>query len=699
MAEASTLLAVEGLHCGACVSRVEQLLASQHVAGEVDLATRALNVRLAPDDPLLSGLCRAMAAAGFPVRRLTEAADSDASPASRRRGLARIGVAIIGAMQVMMLAWPDYFGAGVDPALSTLFRWGQWLIATPVVVWAGAPFFHGAVGALRGGHLNMDVPVALSLTIAWGASSVRTFLGSGELYFDAATMFVALLLIGRHWEAATRARAVAHLQRLASAIPATAERLGDGGTRETVPVAALRAGDRVQVAPGEALPVDGCLETDAELDEALLTGESLPVLRRAGEAALAGSLNQGRMPLRLRTVQGGEATQVAGILRLLQRAAARKPAVQRLADRVAGHFTFAVLALAATGAALAALRGDPVLPVVIAVLVASCPCALSLAVPTALAAGTSRLAARGVLVARADRLPRLAEVDTVLFDKTGTLTGATLVIRAQQSAGWPLPQAGAIAAALEAGLAHPIARAFAAVADGRSAEGLQVTPGLGVSGTVDGQAWSLGPAAAAVARANPALTWITLSDPTGPRMHFGLGAAVREDAPAVVAQLRGEGRAVALLTGDSAGAAAAVAASCGIDAVAARQRPEHKLAVLRALQAQGRVVMAVGDGLNDAPFLAAADVSVALPGGAAATQARADLILVGDRLDALPLAMRTATLVRRRMRQNLAWAVLYNLSVLPMAMVGWLPPWLAAAGMSVSSLWVVANALRLPLPE
>ena len=699
MAEAATILAIDGLHCGACVSRVEQLLRTHQMRGEVDLATRALSVPLSPQDPAVARLRAALASAGFPATPVADDRDNRDEVRQRRRALARIGVAVIGAMQVMMLAWPDYFGAGVDPALSALFRWGQWLIATPVVAWAGWPFLRNAALALRAGRLNMDVPVALSIWIAWGASSARVVVGSGELYFDAATMFVALLLMGRHWEAATRARAVAHLRTLAAVVPVQAQRLPDAGGRETVPVSALMPGDRIEVAPGEALPVDGTLESDAELDEALLTGEALPVPRAAGALALAGSLNQSRAPLRMRTLRGGDDTQVAGMLRLLQRAAARKPAVQQLADRVAGHFVLLVLLLAGVAALMAVSRGDPVVPVLIAVLVASCPCALSLAVPVALAAGTSRLAAQGVLVTRADRLPRLADIDTVLFDKTGTLTESALRPVVEVQGDRPVIDAGAIAAALEAGLSHPIARAFAESADGRVATARAVQVGQGVSGIVDGIRWQLGPADAERAARNPNLTWISLSDPFGPRAHFGLVAPLREAAPRLVQDLQRDGVQVALLSGDRAGPVRAVAEACGITAVAARQRPEDKLAVLRALQAEGRVVMAVGDGLNDGPFLAAADVSVALPTGAAATQARADLILVGERLMALRTARQVAILVRRRMRQNLGWAAAYNLSVLPVAMLGWLPPWLAAAGMSISSLWVVANALRLRLPE
>lgn len=698
------IVALDGMHCAACVTRVQRALEGHAESCDVELTSRTVSIRHDPRRSSAAMLIRRLRAAGFephPLIAADETFDAAARRRARRLGLARIGVAVIGAMQVMMLAWPGYFEGARDADIDDLMRAAQALVATPVVFWAGWPFLVQAARALAMRELTMDVPVAASVLIAWLASLARVLAGSGDLYFDAATMFVALLLIGRHLEAATRARASERLTALAQASPGSAMLIVGEGRAAPVPITELVAGDRVRVAPGEMLPVDGRLECAAELDEALLTGESLPVLRHAGDTALAGSFNLSTHPLVLEVIATGARTQVAGILRLLRRAAARKPRLQQFADRVAAHFTLVVLLLAALAGIHALADGsDAAISVVIAVLVASCPCALSLAVPAALAAATSRLAERGVLVAHADRLLRLAEVDTVLFDKTGTLTQPNLQVQRVRTEG-PISetQVLTLAATLEQGLVHPIARAFAGIEPQGRLRSQHVQTGLGVSGEIDGRAYRLAPAAAGVTAQDPELTWISLWQDTHCLGHLGLAAALRPQAASVVKALRRCVGEVALLTGDSEAAARHVARLTGIDTLKARQSPEDKLAHLRALQASGATVLAVGDGLNDAPFLAAADVSAAMSEGSAIAQARADLLLVNDRLEGLLLARTVAGQTRRRVRQNLAWAVAYNAAVLPLAFVGQLAPWMAAAGMSLSSLLVVGNALRLRLPR
>ncbi|TDU31647.1 Cu2+-exporting ATPase [Panacagrimonas perspica] len=693
-------LALDGVHCARCENRLRDLIGGRIATLELDLVSRTAALTPRAGGPSLAQLLLELKNAGFEPRVLGEDDPVVTMRPARRRDMARIGVAIIGAMQVMMFAWPSYFDGVPDPTIASLMRWAQFAVAIPVVAYAGWPFLAGAARTLRARTLTMDVPVALSLVMATAVSAWRTFDGSGPLYFDTATMFVALLLTGRHFESATRAQATQRLRQLAEGPPATARRI-EGDEICIVKTLLLSPGDRVSVAPGEALPVDGQVEQPAEFDESLLTGESRPVTRARGDTAFAGSLNVGASPIVLRTLAGVGRTRSSEILHLLRRAAARKPAVQQRADQVAGWFTLAVLVLAAAGAALAARSGaDAALSVALAVLVASCPCALSLAVPACLAAATSRLAAHGVLVTRADRLLKLAQADTALLDKTGTLTHARLHLdRIDPLRGATAQQVLRIASSLESGLRHPIALAFFAAASGSAATQVRVEAGRGVEGFVDGRRYRIGPATERIAGQDDALTWITLSDEQGSLAHFGLSAPVRDEAFETIDRLDRLGLRVELLTGDTTAPARRIASALRIPKFAAGQTPEDKLARLRALQAQGGVVLCVGDGLNDAPFLAAADASFAMPGGSAVAQARADFVLVSDRLDGLPLAIDVARQVRKRIRQNLAWAALYNLSVLPLAMVGWLPPWLAAAGMSLSSLVVVANAMRLRLPE
>jgi len=463
------LLALDGMHCAACAARVERTLLGQARFVRVNLTGRMVEFAWDPARTALSAILAALDRAGFRPRVLADDAALRAQAQERRTELARLGVSAILSMQVMMLAWPFYFAdAPTEPALVQLLRWSQWLLATPVVLYGGWPFFRNAGRALAQGLLNMDVPVALALAIAYLASAWRTVEGSGEIWFDSATMFVLFLSGARYLEGRTRGAATQHLRRLAGTQLLTARRLlGDEAVE--IPAGELKVGDRVQVRTGEAVPVDGVLvDAPAELDESLLTGESHPVRRDAGQPLLAGSLNVGAQPLVIRAERLGGDTHLSHVARLLNRAQSQRPRFQLLADRLAGHFILAVLLLAALGAWLALDRGgDHALSVALAVLVASCPCALSLAVPVAVAASSSRLAACGALLANPGALARLREADTFLFDKTGTLTRPGLAIATVRPlAALDETQCLAIAAALERDSAHPIAQAFANRAPG-----------------------------------------------------------------------------------------------------------------------------------------------------------------------------------------------------------------------------------------
>lgn len=699
----SVLLALDGIHCSACARQVERLLAGKAVAIHVNLAARTVSFSFDPKTVHLSALLQALDQAGFEPRVLARDEPAARQLQARRLSFARIGVAVICSMQVMMLAWPGYFGVRPEPAIAQIMRWAQLVLACPGVLWAGWPLFHGAWTALRGRTLDMNVPVALALGIAFGASVIRTVRGTGDLYFDTATMFVCFLSIGRYLEGRTRARAVEHLRLLSGRRSFTAQRRC-GGTVESVAIGLLRVGDQAVVGPGETLPADGeLIEEPAELDESLITGESLPVLHQPGQKLLAGSINVGEAPLLCYVQQVGAATVLAQITRLLDQAQSHKPKLQQLADRLAVHFVAAVLLFAAAGFGWALARGnglDAALNVLLAVLVASCPCALSLAVPAAFAAATSRLARAGVLVANPRALQALASIDTVVFDKTGTLTQTRMQLRQVL----PLAQldqarCARIAASLEQGNRHPIAVALAAAARPVEATGIRSIAGTGVSGSIGGDSYWLGaaesaPFAAPAPRLQAGDTAVLLCDATQPLAWFVLGSAARREAPRLVVELQRRGLALELLSGDAADTVKALAQRLGIRRHAARQSSADKLEHLRQLQREGSQVLAVGDGLNDAPLLAGADVSAAMPQGAALTQARADLLLTGDSLAPLPLALDVAKTTQRRIAENLLWAAAYNLLVLPLAISGHLAPWIAAAGMSLSSLVVVGNALR-----
>ena len=494
------LIALDGIHCSACAARAEAAVAGRARDVRVDLAARTLSLRFEPDRTPLSAILRALDEAGLQPQLLANEEPTDRELRQRRLAVARVGVSTICAMQVMMMAWPGYFGIHPEPGIEQLLRWAQLAISIPGVLWAGWPLLAGGLQAVLRRSLDMNVPVALALATAFGASAVRTVLGAGDLYFDSATMFVWFLTLGRYLESRTRAQALGRTRLLAGRRALTALRRDDGGVH-AVPIGELRAGDEVVVPPGEASPVDGgLLDSRADLDESLLTGESLPAVRRRDETVLAGAVNLGAAPLAVRTERIGTATMLAQITQLMQHAQDRKPRVQQVADGLAAHFVALVLLLALAGAGWAAAHGadvDRSMAIAIAVLVASCPCALSLAVPAALAAATSRLAGAGVLVANG-ALQALARADTVVLDKTGTLTLPGMDLRRIE----PRPQqdparCAAIAAALEAGSRHPLASAFSGKACGMTAVDTEHLPGHGVSGTVEGRRyWLCAPEAA-----------------------------------------------------------------------------------------------------------------------------------------------------------------------------------------------------------
>jgi Cu2+-exporting ATPase len=614
-------------------------------------------------------------------------------------------------MQVMMLATPSYVAVGDDlaPDLRALLNWGQWLLTLPVVLFAAGPFFSNAWRSLRLRRIGMDVPVSLGIAGAAIASMGATFAPGGlfgiEVYYDSVTMFVSFLLGARYLELRARHRAQGELEAALAGMPPTACRERPDGTLETVGVRRLEVGDRVRVPVGEAFPADGTLiEGHTQADEALLTGESTPVPKQAGSAIVAGSINVGA-PARMAVERVGADTRYEAIVEMMRGAMAQRPAAARLADRWAGPFLWAVLLLAAGSAAVWTLI-DPAmaLPVAVAVLVVTCPCALSLAAPSALVAAAGGLARRGVLVQRLDAIEALARADRLFVDKTGTLTedrlelaGLRLAPGVAEDAGWLLQHA----AALARWSTHPVARAIvAAVPDDASPAtaltGVEEQPGAGLSGRdADGRRWQLGAAAwlgADAAWAGPARS--VLARDGRVLAALDLDEAIRPGVEAALQALRDQGLPAALLSGDDDGRVQALARRVGIADARGGASPQDKLDAVAAVQAAGGRVVMVGDGVNDAPVLARADVSLAMGQGALVTRAQADAVIVSGRWRDVVRAQATARRTMRIVRQNLSWAVAYNASCLPLAVMGWLPPWAAGLGMALSSLAVVGNAQR-----
>ncbi len=698
-------LLVDGMRCAACAWLIDRAL--QRVDGVAETRANAVTgrVQLRWDParlPLSVALAR-LASLGYRAHLAPGEALERARLRERRTLMLRLGVAALGTLQSMMFAEALYldFNNEMPAATRDFLRWIAFLLATPVVFYAGWPFIAGMLRELRARHLGMDTLIASSVLLAYGGSLVETLRGGPHVWIDAAVMFVFLLLVARAVEGFARQHANAGVDRLARARPALAWRLDAAERALQVPLAELAAGDRIRVDLGETVAADGVLLDAGEFDESLLTGESRPVARQAGDTALAGSQCRAG-PVRLTVARTGQDTRLSHLVRLVEQAQGQRPRLALIADGIAARFVGGLLASAVAVFALWWwIDADRAFEVMLAVLVVSCPCALSLAVPAALAAAHGALARIGVLALGADALEHLAGADVLLLDKTGTLTeGRPRVTRVEVL---EVPTDAAqfavaddrvlqLAAALERGSGHPLAEAFPDTA-GLRADSLRSEIGRGVEGVVDGQRLRIGRADFAAGREDDGGLW--LGDGMRAWARFEIGDAPRADAAAAIANLRRLGLAVELLSGDGEAAVADVAGRLGIVDWRARQSPEDKLARLRELQAEGKRVAMLGDGINDAPVLAGADVSIAMGQGASLAHRAADFVLLGNDLGRMPQAVALARRARAVIRQNLAWAAIYNVVALPVAATGLVTPWMAALGMALSSLLVTLNALRV----
>jgi len=719
--EASLIL--EGITCAACVWLNEQHLARQPgvIAVSVNYSTGRARVRWDERRIKLSQILMAIAAIGYRAHPYDPARSEQLAGKERRAAQWRLFVAGFGMMQVMMYAIPVYLADGaMTPDIEQLMRWASLILTLPVMLYSAAPFFINAWRDLRLARVGMDVPVALGVGTAFLASGGATLTASGAVYFDSVTMFIFFLLCGRYFEMMARQKAVRGIEALSRALPAFAARLPGFPAldSERVPVAQLVVGDLVLVSPGEVIPADGeVVQGGSTADESLLTGESAAVAKSVGDPLIGGSINVGS-PLVARVLRIGADTRLATIRRLIERAATEKPRLVELADRIAGRFVGILLVLAlATGAAWYVIDPQRALWVFVAVLVVSCPCALSLATPTALTVASGALSRLGVLVTRGHAIETLARADHFVFDKTGTLTLGRLTLDETLMLGAiTKPAALVLAASLEQGSEHPIGRALrAACTPGRTSDhpplppvdGLHALTGRGIEARIAGEIWRIGsPDFAGALHGAPlpehARRWcgtdgsvVALANAQGWLALFRFGDRLRPNAEEMLAELQRNGARLTLLSGDTPAAVAEVARKLGIGDARGGCTPEAKHAFVAALQARGAVVAMVGDGVNDAPVLAQAQVSIAMGGGTDLARQQADIMLLSEDLMPLAQGVKVARKTLRVMRQNLAWAFAYNLLAIPLAMVGIVTPWMAGIGMSGSSLLVVLNALRL----
>lgn len=688
---------VPDIRCAACTWLIESSLRQREDVRRcvTNLADKRVTMEFSGTDPM--ELVAFIEGLGFSVLpdRVSEA--QRVLDAERKSMLARLGVAGIGMMQVMMYAIATYVAGpgGIEPAYASLMHWASLAIATPIVVYSAGPFHKGAWRDLRHLTLGMDVPVSLAVLAAFGLSLVHTVRGSGDVYFDSVTMFTFLLLIGRFIETGSRRRFQSSRMLSDSLMPASA--LLVSGVR--ISATNIVAGDVLKVGPGESIPADGVItEGTTWVSEAAFTGESKPLSRGPGSRVLAGSDNlEGAITVRA-TVSYSDFV-ISMISKLYEESTSYKPRFALIADVAARYFVAFILLAASVSAVGWYMAGSPEwFSIGLAVLVVSCPCALSLATPVAYTVAVSTMRNNGLVIGNGTFLERLARVRRIIFDKTGTLTtGKPRIEHIVPLDEISTDEALDIAAALEAESHHPIARAFER-ATPVVAHGVRVFPGKGVAGRVGDRTYRLGKSDFAshidIGPPRQDGTWILLSAAGKPLAWFGLADEMRPEAMDVVQSLKASFD-VVMFTGDADIEARRLAGLLAIDDVSASMSPEDKVRGVRAAQARGDNVLMIGDGINDAAALAAASASISVSPADIVVQEAADATLLNADLHRIPLAIGFARRVRRVIRENIAWAVLYNIVVIPLAMAGLVAPWMAALGMSASSVLVVLNANRL----
>lgn len=705
---------IQGMHCAACAFTVEDALMS--VPGvqsvEVNAATHRAKVVWSEAQVKPSAWIAAINKVGYGALPAADSSLRQARHEEGRRALWRWLVAGFCMMQVMMYAYPAYVAqeGDITPDMVFLLRWASWVLSLPVVLFSCGPFFSNAWRDIRARRVSMDLPVALGMAITFLLSTVATFEPDGmfgaEVYYDSLTMFVFFLLTGRWLELRARDRTAGALEALMNRLPDSVERQLASGEFERVAVRRVMVGDVIRVSPSESFPADGViLQGQTLADEALLTGESRPQSRGVGDTVVAGSHNLSGI-VTVRVVQVGEGTQFSQIVSLMENASLQKPRLAQLADRIAKPFLIGVLVLAA----LSAVYWWPTNPghalmVAVAVLVVTCPCALSLATPAAMLAAAGNLARHGVMVRNLQALESLAEIDTLIFDKTGTLTqDGQRITQVMTAEGVTSEAALNLAAALAKHSLHPLSRALvkAQEATGRSMAAVQDVNeiiGLGLEGRFDGLV-RLGSAKFCSPKTKgipekASVCQVHLCTENEWLASWQLSEDVRTDAVQTVQALRQLNVNVWLLSGDRPESAQQVAQEVGITHAFGACTPQDKLLRMQAAQSQGARVAMVGDGLNDGPVLAGAHVSMAFGNAVPLAQSKSDLVLMGGSLLVVAQSVKLARHTLRVVKQNLVWAAAYNALCVPLAVVGLLPAWLAGLGMALSSLWVVLNSLRL----
>jgi len=703
-------LIIEGIVCAACIWLNEQYLRQLPGIVEVGInySTHRANIKWDESQIKLSEILEAISRIGYLAHPYDPQTQQQVFENQRKQLIRQIGIAGLFGMQIMMFALALYGGEwwGISADFRAFFRWVSLLLATPILLFSARPFFKGALTDLRHRRAGMDVPVTLGLTLAFSASCYNTWTGESDVYFDSVAMFVFLLLSVRLFELSARKKAAEKIEALTNLTPTMTNRLSADGAIEVVPTVELQLHDQFLVKPGEIIPTDGELISDQALvDEALLTGEPNAVSKNKGEVLIGGSYNL-EQPIKLFVHKLGQDTVLSGIKRLIEQAQGFKPNVAKLADKVASIFV-SVLLLLVVIAGIYWWQIDPskMLQVVVATLVVTCPCALSLATPASLSAAIGSLTRDGMLVARSHALEVMPQIDTMIFDKTGTLTTGVLSLQQQLNADQDQADFNRqLAHSLELHSEHPVARALVdANLSSLDVEDLKNVAGRGLQGCIEDVTYFIGNAGFIDTVAD--IPQDLELDDTMQVVHlaqqgkwlacFSFSDPLKEDALTTVKSLQQSGIDVRILSGDRRPYVRAISQQLGIKQFDAEQLPDDKLNKVKQLQMAGHKVAMVGDGINDAPVLAAADLSISLSMGTDLARASSDLVINGAQLKPIQDALVITTKMMRIIRQNFTWAIAYNIVAVPFSMAGLVQPWLAAIGMSVSSLIVVLNALRL----
>ena len=713
------VLILEDLVCPACAWLIENRIASLPHVDSIDLnyTTRIAKINWDNIHIKLSQILLEFLKIGYRAYPYSEQQDKLLFEKERKSQLQRLGLAGLLGMQVMMISIALYFGEwGPDEAaLKNFFQWVCLLLTLPVILYSAGPFYKSAFYQMRNLRPGMDVPVSLGISIAFLGSIWSTVTGTGEIYYDSVVMFTFFLLTGRYLEFMSRKKACEYIDKLRKILPATTTRLTGYGlsvTEELIPVIDLQPGDKILVRAGEIIPADGIIKSgQSSIDESIITGESKPVTSGKDASVIGGSINNDS-PLQIEVNNIGSNTVLSRIIELSEKVHGKKPEFTEFANKIGSWFVLVVIVIAISVAWYWTIVNPALaLPSTIAVLVATCPCALALAAPAAFTSAVTTLLRSGIAVTDKNAIEIIPKCNHVIFDKTGTLTAGRLKLESIECLGdLSGDECLSIAVALEIHSEHPVAKSIIrhsiSTAD-RIASDIISFPGAGIKGKIDNNNYYIGTPGFVSSNTNlqsectdkqhnsNSKTVVLLTNENGLLGKFVFADMIRPDAHELINFIKASGRGVSLLSGDQPGCVDEIARELGITGKKGGLKPEDKLQILQELRADNNIILMVGDGINDAPVLAAADTSIAMGSGSDLAKIRAQMILLNNNLASIQTVLRVCRKTSRIITQNIVWAVGYNLSIVPVAAMGLVAPWMAAIGMSVSSLIVITNALRI----